>query len=83
VTKKSQIKFVPNLEHAKAVFRVDCPNNDCIGGDFDLSKDIAQAVAEKRTAFATEVYGQGWLSKITIGTVHCHNCLRYKLSLNY
>jgi hypothetical protein len=82
-TKNSQIKYSPNLEKAKAVFRVDCPNHGCIGGDFDLSKELAQAVAEHRTSVSAELTCQGWQSKTTIDTVHCHNILRYTLNLGY
>jgi hypothetical protein len=83
VTKNSQIKYVPNLERAKSVFRIDCPNNGCIGGDFDLTEPLAKAVTEHRTTVTAELCCQGWLSKATIDTVHCHNLLKYKLSLAY
>jgi len=83
LTKNSQIKFTPNLANAKSVFRIDCPNNGCIGGDFDLTEKLAKAVAEHRTTVTAEMSCQGWQSKTTIDTVHCHNILRYTLSLAY
>ena len=83
VTKNSQIKFLPNLDHAKSVFRIDCPNQGCIGGDFDLTDELAKAVAEHRTSVSAQMSCQGWQSKTTIDTVHCHNILRYTLSLAY
>ena len=83
VTKNTQIKFLPNLEKAKAVFRIDCPNNGCIGGDFDLSDELAKAVTEHRTTVTAEKSCQGWQSKTTIDTVHCHNILRYTMKLDY
>ena len=83
VTKNSQIKFQPNLARAKSVFRIDCPNGGCIGGDFDLSKELAKAVAEHRTSVTSEMCCQGWQSKTVINTTHCHNILRYTLSLAY
>jgi hypothetical protein len=83
VTKNSQIKYSPNLVNAKSVFRIDCPNAGCIGGDFDLTEEIVKAVAEHRTSVTSEMSCQGWQSKTTIDTVHCHNILRYKLSLAY
>jgi hypothetical protein len=83
VTKNSQIKYTPNLDHAKSVFRVDCPNHGCIGGDFDLTEELANAVAQHRTSVAGEITCQGWQSKTTIDTVHCHNILRFTLSLAY
>lgn len=83
VAKNSQIKYLPNLDKAKSVFRIDCPNNGCIGGDFDLTKELANAIAEHRTTVTAEMSCQGWQSKTTIDTVHCHNILRYTLSLAY
>ena len=83
VTKNSQIKYSPNLNNAKAVFRVDCPNQGCIGGDFELSQQLATAVAEHRTTVTAEMTCQGWQSKTTIDTVHCHNILHYTLNLAY
>jgi hypothetical protein len=83
VTKNSQIKFMPNLENAKSVLRIDCPNNGCIRGDFDLTEALAKAVAERRTRVSAEMCCQGWQSKTTIDTVPCHNILRYTISLTY
>lgn len=83
VAKNSQIKYMPNLDKAKSVFRIDCPNNGCISGDFDLTKELAKAVAEHRTTVSAELCCQGWLSKTTIDSVHCHNILRYTLKLSY
>jgi hypothetical protein len=81
--RNSQIKFTPNLHNAHAVFRIDCPNNGCIGGDFDLTDELAKAVAEHRTSVTGELTCEGWQSKATIGTAACHNMLRYTLNLRY
>ena len=83
VVRTSQIKYTPNLNKARSVFRIDCPNQGCIGGDFDLTEPLAAAVEAHRTTVTGEVCCQGWQSKTTIDTVHCHNILRYKLSLAY
>jgi len=83
VTKSSHIKYVVNLSNAKSVFRFDCLNSECIRGDFDLSQELTNAVAARRTAATGEKCCQGWRSKTTIDTAHCHNILRYKLSLGY
>lgn len=82
-SKNSQIKFLPNLTNAKSVFRINCPNNGCIGGDFDLSEPLAEAIAHHRTTVAGELCCQGWQNKTTIDTLHCHNILRYTLRLEY
>ena len=83
VTRNSQIRFTPNLQAARSVFRVDCPNPGCVGGDFDLTKPLADAVAKRRTTVTGELCCKGWLSKTTIDTVHCNNILRFTLTLKY
>jgi hypothetical protein len=82
-SKNSQIKFTPNLQKARSVLRVDCPNNGCIRGDFDLTEELVSAVAQHRAAVTGEMCCQGWQSKTTIDTVPCHNILRYTLHLEY
>ena len=82
-TPNGQIKYTVNPAHAKSVFRFDCSNNECIRGDFDLSEVLAKAVAAHQTTVTGEMRCQGWLSKTTIDRIHCHNILRYKLSLEY
>src|ERR1043166_26337 len=49
VTKSSQIKYTVNLRNAKSVFRFNCPNTECVQGDFDLTDELADAVAAHRT----------------------------------
>jgi hypothetical protein len=83
VSKTSEIKYTANLAHAKSLFRFDCPNEDCVGGDFDLSQQLAKAVAGQETTLAGEVICQGWQSKATIDRMHCHHILRFRLSLEY
>ena len=77
------IKYSVNVASAKSVFRFDCQNSDCIQGDFDLSKELAQAVGKKRKAVVGELLCQGWQSKAKLHTVRCHNILRYNLALAY
>ena len=81
--RSSEIKYTVNLANAKSVFRFDCPNSECVRGDFDLSDELTRAVATRRTTATGEKCCQGWLSKTTIGTIQCRNILRYKLSLGY
>ncbi len=83
VSRNSQIKYTVNPDHAKSVFRFDCANDECVGGDFDLSEALARAVAARQTTAAGEMCCKGWLSKTTIDQVHCRNILRYKLTLGY
>ncbi|HVM61630.1 MAG TPA: hypothetical protein VMV72_12275 [Verrucomicrobiae bacterium] len=83
VSQNGELKYVVNLEHARSVFRFCCPNHECIGGDFDLTKELASAVARKLTDVSGELSCQGWQNKATVDTVHCQNILRYKLKLSY
>ncbi|MGD1018763.1 MAG: hypothetical protein ABSA12_05530 [Verrucomicrobiia bacterium] len=83
VVKSKQVKYEVNLANAKSVFRFNCLNDECIRGDFDLSNELAKAVSERRSSVSGEVVCQGWRSRTTIDSVHCHNILRYTLSLGY
>jgi hypothetical protein len=83
VSRNSQIKYTVNPNHARSVFRFDCSNDECVGGDFDLSEALARAVALREATASGEMCCQGWLSQTTIHKVHCHDILRYKLSLEY
>lgn len=80
---QSEVKCTFNLAHAKALFRFACPNNECVGGNFDLSAALARAVAERRETVNGELRCQGWQSKATIDRVCCDNVLRYKLVLGF
>ena len=82
-TKTSQIKYVVNVANAKSVFRFSCPNNECVRGDFDLSEELATGIRGRQKTVSGKMVCQGWRSKTTIDTVHCHNILRYRLSLGY
>src|SRR5204863_4851632 len=82
-TKTSEIKYKVNLDHAKSIFSFNCPNNECIGGDFDISSELAKAVAARRKIAIGEMCCQGWRSKEMVDTTRCHNILRFKLSLAY
>ena len=77
------LKYVVNVDNAKSVFRFSCPNDECIRGDFDLTRELVNAVAKRRTTITGEMFCRGWRSKATIGTDHCPNRLRYKLRLAY
>jgi hypothetical protein len=79
----TQIKYTFNMEHAKSVFRIDCQNSECVGGDFDLSEVLAEAVAERRTTISDELRCRGWRSHHTIDSIPCGKILRYKLTLGY
>ena len=77
------LKFAVNIQHAKAVLRFQCPNTECIRGDFDLTAELAKAVKCRRSAVTGEIPCPGWLSKHTIRTLRCRNVLQYALRLGY
>ena len=83
LTKTSQIKYSVNLDNARSVFRFNCPNTECVCGDFDLSDELARAATARQTTADGELTCQGWRSKTTIDSVHCLNILRYKLTLAF
>lgn len=75
--KGSQLKYEVNLANAKSVFRFKCPNSECIRGDFDLTKQLADAVADRKSVVTGEIACRG----NTINRVRCRNILRYSLTL--
>ncbi len=83
VTKNSQVKYEVNIEHAKSVLLFNCPNSECIRGDFDLTKELEEAVTKRRKNVTGAISCKGWQSKTAIDSVHCHNVLRYTFDLSY
>lgn len=83
IHRTSEIKYSVNLANAKSVFSFTCPNNECVGGDFDLSDELVAAIAAKSKIVEGEKRCRGWMNKTTIDSRHCDNLLRYKLTLGY
>src|SRR5580765_4636338 len=81
--RRGEMKYTANLAHAKSVFRVSCPNRECVEGDFDLSVELANAIACRHESVTGELICQGWRSKTTIGNLPCHTILRYTLDIEY
>jgi len=81
--KGGALKYTVNMAHAKSLFRVDCGNAECICGDFDLSDELARAVAAHLETTNGEKRCTGWRNKTTIDTVRCDNLLRYELTIGY
>jgi len=79
----SEVKCTFNLAHAKALFRFACPNNECVGGNFDLSDTLVRAVAQRQENVIGELHCEGWQSKATIDRVCCDHILRYTLTLGF
>jgi len=77
--KRNRLKYMVNLDNVKSVFRFKCPNTGCIGGDFDLTKKVAEAVVKH----LTNVTGQMSCKGRTTNYGHCRNVLTYTLLLAY
>ena len=82
-TGHSELKYTVNVDTAHSVFRLDCPNKECVRGDFDLSRALETAVSRRRKIVSGEMKCEGWLSKVTIDTTRCGKILRYNLTLAY
>ena len=72
-----------NLSYAKAVFRLDCSNDECVQGDHELSAELAKAIASHSKTVAGELCCSGWQNKELIKKTKCNHVLRYKLKLGY
>jgi len=79
----SEIKYSVNIAHARSVFRFNCVNTECVRGDFDLSEQLARAVAERLEIATGELRCKGWRSKAAIDRIPCDNLLRFELTLGY
>lgn len=77
------LKYTVNLAHAKAAFSFHCPNNQCVGGDFDLSQELANAVEGRCKVTSGELSCQGWAHKKQIDDVRCQHVLRFAFHLRY
>jgi hypothetical protein len=82
-TRIGHIKYVLNVEHAKSLFCFECPNRECVRGDFDLSEVLVAAVAARRKSVAGEMRCQGWRNQEAIKKAYCRNVMRYRLQLKY
>jgi hypothetical protein len=81
--RRGEMKYTVNVAHAKSVFRISCPNRECVRGDFDISADLSDAIAGRHPAVSGELTCQGWCNRATIDRVPCHSILRYTLNLEY
>jgi hypothetical protein len=81
--RRGEMKYAVNPAHAKSLFRFSCPNPECVGGDFDLSTELGNAIADREEEVTGKMVCQGWRSRTTIDNVLCHNVLRYKLAIGY
>ena len=83
ITQYRQLTYDVNLSHAKSIFRLDCPNVECVKGDFELTDELATALSKRSKIVAGELCCNGWQNKAAIKKTRCNHVLRYKLKLGY
>ncbi|MFO1477240.1 MAG: hypothetical protein U1F98_11375 [Verrucomicrobiota bacterium] len=83
LSRSGSLRYKANVAHAKSVFSFVCPSSDCIGGDFDLSAAVSEAVRAGRKTVEGEIRCEGFRKRTKMADVPCCNLLRYKLSLAY
>jgi len=83
IIKYRNLTYAVNIDHAKSVFRLDCCNDECVQGDFELTNELAAAAAKRTTIVAGELCCNGWQNKALIKKTKCNHVLRYKLKLGY
>jgi hypothetical protein len=82
-TRSGELKCKLNVEYAKSLLWYACPGPECFGGDFDLSKALAQAVEARRKVVLGELRCQGKRKRGDRELVPCNTMLRYKLTISY
>ena len=82
-TKNGEMKCSLHVEHAKSALWYACQGVECLGGDFDLSEALAEAVAGGKKAMSGELRCQGTRRRGDGQVVPCRALLRYKLTLTY
>jgi hypothetical protein len=83
LAKSGELRYTVNVHFAKSVFSFVCPGGDCVGGDFDLSGAVTEAVTGRRAMAEGEVRCPGSRTRTKEEREPCHNLLRYKLTLGY
>lgn len=83
ITKTNQMKYSANPEHAKSVLVFACPTSDCLGGDFDLTAKLAEAVVARKTRASGKLCCQGRHKRPSGVVEPCLSELRYNLNLAY
>ena len=74
-----------NVAQAKSLLFFNCVYPDCVGGDFDLTTELAHAISTTLKSVHGEMRCQGIRHNKDRKTpsTPCQSILRYKLSLSY
>jgi hypothetical protein len=83
-TRSGGMKYDVNLGHGRSLFCFNCINSDCSGGDYDLSGQLAEAIAARLKVVTSELRCQGTRRNADRKINRpCLSILRYKLALGY
>jgi hypothetical protein len=83
MTHAGELRFRANVKHAKSILAFSCPNANCLGGGFDLSDVLLEAVSARRAIAQGELRCHGMRSLASKQTTACQHLLHYKLNLSY
>jgi len=78
-----QLRYRANVEHAKVILEFSCPSTTCLGGGFDLSEVLLNAVTSTRKSAQGQLRCAGMRNVASNGQSNCQHMLNYKLSLGY
>jgi len=83
-TRTGGMKYKFNLTHGKSLLFFNCVHDNCVGGDYDLTNELATAICEKLLSVAGETRCAGTRhNHARKQSSPCHSILRYKLTLGY
>ncbi len=82
-TQNGEMKCKLNVEHARSALWFTCPGVECLGGDFDLSGPLAEAVARRQKVASGELCCPGTRKRGDRERSACQTLLRFKLILDY
>ena len=83
-TRTGGMKYKFNLTHGRSLFFFNCVHDNCIGGDYDLTNQLAEAICGKRKIVEGETRCAGTRHNNERKQIlPCQGILRYKLTLGY
>jgi len=84
IARTGGINYTLNVAHAKSTLSFNCVHSDCVGGDFDLTQELSQAVCDSQKSISGEMRCQGIRHNMNQKDSNpCQGILRYKLTLGY
>lgn len=83
MTRNGQMKCKLNVRQARSALWFACPRGECIGGDFDLTGELAKAADGGLQTITGEIACHGTRRRADKEFVPCNTLLRYKFVLRY